>query len=81
MNRSIEFENRVIEVFKTNIDTSHAAFKTSKVLEGAFPGCYITFDLDDCDRVLRVEAPHAIDTNLIIALCHQLGVAIELLED
>jgi len=51
------------------------------MLEASFPGCKINFDLEDCDRILRIEAQNAIDINAIIALGLQLGVTIELLED
>lgn len=81
MSKSIELEDKVIEVFKTTLDTSQAAFQISRMLEASFPGCKINFDLEDCDRILRIEAQNAMDINAIIALGLQLGVTIELLED
>ncbi len=81
MNRSIEFEKSIIEVFQTNVNTKQAAFEISRKLETTFPGCHINFDLEDCDRILRIEAQDFIDTDEIITIGHQLGAAIELLED
>jgi hypothetical protein len=45
----------MIEVFKTNIEESAKAEKVLGMLQSHFPGYNITFDLEDCDRILRVE--------------------------
>jgi hypothetical protein len=45
----------MIEVFKTNIDESEKAERVQRLLLVHFPGHNITFDLEDCDRILRVE--------------------------
>jgi hypothetical protein len=45
----------MIEVFKTNVQYKEAADKIIKELLDAFPGSIINFDLDDCDKILRVE--------------------------
>ena len=45
----------MIEVFKTNVETSGDASKMVQMLLQHFPGSRINFDLQDCDRVLRVE--------------------------
>ena len=45
----------MIEVFKTNVhETSQAAELVALLLQH-FPGSKINFDLNDCDKVLRVE--------------------------
>lgn len=45
----------MVEVFKTTVDNHVQAFKLSEAIHRAFPGCRANFDLDDCDRILRVE--------------------------
>jgi len=45
----------MVEVFKTNIQRKRTAAKIKMELLLLFPGCRINFDLDDCDRILRVE--------------------------
>ena len=46
----------MIEVFKTNINSKKIADKIRSCLEEAFPEHDINFDLDDSDKILRVEA-------------------------
>jgi hypothetical protein len=41
-------------------------------LLGKFPGCRINFDLDDCDRILRVEAEQ-IEVSMVIESVCKLG--------
>lgn len=45
----------MVEVFKTNVNTEYYAEKITDILKRSFPGCKISFDLEDCDRVLRIE--------------------------
>ena len=45
----------MIEVFKTNVETSSDASNMVQMLLQHFPGSRINFDLQDCDRILRVE--------------------------
>ena len=45
----------MIEVFKTNVQEFEEAQKLVAVLRRHFPGSKINIDLDDCDKVLRVE--------------------------
>lgn len=46
---------KMVEVFKTNVTAAIEAAKLVALLQGYFPGSKISFDLEDCDRVLRVE--------------------------
>ncbi len=46
----------MVEVFKTNIDRKQTAAKVKMELLLLFPDCKINFDLDDCDRILRIES-------------------------
>lgn len=45
----------MVEVFKTNVQEFSEAQKLVALLRRHFPGTKINFDLDDCDKVLRVE--------------------------
>ena len=47
--------NMMVEVFKTNVDSSGPANRLTGLLQALFPGSRVNFDLEDCDRVLRVE--------------------------
>lgn len=45
----------IVEVFKTNVKSKAAAKHLIAGLQRLFPDSRINFDLDDCDRVLRIE--------------------------
>jgi hypothetical protein len=69
----------MVEVFKTNVEQpQHAAILVSALAE-RFPGFRINFDLQDCDRILRVEG-EAIIYSSIIDLVINNGYACELLQ-
>jgi hypothetical protein len=50
----------MIEVFKTNVLESSQATELVALLLQHFPGSKINFDLNDCDKVLRVEGENFI---------------------
>ncbi len=55
---SVDFQKSVymkIEVFKTNVDDQNEAAALAASLSNFFPHSRITFDLEDCDKVLRIE--------------------------
>jgi hypothetical protein len=45
----------MIEVFKTNVQGKGRSRVVIKKLLEQFPASKINFDLEDCDRVLRIE--------------------------
>jgi hypothetical protein len=45
----------MVEIFKTNVQEFSEAQKLVALLRRHFPDSKINFDLDDCDKVLRVE--------------------------
>jgi hypothetical protein len=45
----------MIEVFKTNVSENCQAAKLKALLSEYFPDTRINFDLEDCDKVLRME--------------------------
>ena len=46
---------KMIEVFKTNVMQEEDASQLVQTLLQHFPEHRINFDLDDCDKILRVE--------------------------
>jgi hypothetical protein len=72
----------MIEVFKTNVQKAKQAKVVTAVLIEQFPGFKVNFDLDDCDKILRVESSNgAINYSFITGLVKRLGYEIETLPD
>lgn len=46
---------QMIEVFKTNVSNSQQADEIIGLLRNLLPCSCINFDLEDCDRVLRID--------------------------
>ncbi len=70
-----------IEIFKTNVNDPESALAIIKRLESTFPFYLFNFDLEDCDRILRVESKTGqVNTNDLIALVKEEKVNIEILE-
>lgn len=44
----------MVEVFKTNITDLKTAKALIRQLQRQLPGAKLSFDLEDCDRILRV---------------------------
>lgn len=68
-----------VEVFKTNVQNSRQAQPILTHLQARFPDYEINFDLEDCDRILRV-AGEGVDTAIIMALMSAFGHRCEVLE-
>ena len=47
----------IVKVFKTDVQDRQVARHIVLFLQLAFSHCRINFDLDDCDRILRIESP------------------------
>ncbi|QHT69960.1 hypothetical protein GXP67_26590 [Rhodocytophaga rosea] len=47
--------DKVVEVFKTNVNQEWQVQFIIAALEKLLPEARITFDLDDCDKILRIE--------------------------
>jgi hypothetical protein len=62
---------QTVEIFKTNIFQEEDANQVILQLNKIFPNHKINFDLDDCDKILRVEGiniePQPIINQLSIA--------------
>jgi hypothetical protein len=48
----------MIEIFKTNVQYPIIAKEISAALYQQLVHPKVSFDLDDCDRVLRIESEH-----------------------
>ena len=72
----------MVEVFKTSVVCQQQAALLLHRSHTAFPACRANFDLQDCDRILRVENPvGSIDAAAITALLQENGFWAEPLPD
>lgn len=71
----------MIEVFKTNVNSTQQAAACIELIRHTYKFCRVNFDLDDCDKILRVQSCFIIRPESIIALIKQLGVQAEVLPD
>jgi hypothetical protein len=55
----------MIYIFKTNVQEKTTANDLLSLLAKRFPGADINIDLDDCDKVLRIETNSATVTDVI----------------
>lgn len=69
-----------VEVFKTNVQTRQQAQVLLGRLCLSFPDHVINFDLEDCDRILRVEG-EGVDAERLILLMASYGLECSVLED
>ena len=58
----------MVEVFKTNIHKISQAKKIMALLLHHFPESKINFDLDDCDRVLKIAGKNFIPEKVMAVL-------------
>lgn len=68
--------NYMVEVFKTNVQETHDAKRIARLLLSHFPESDVHFDLEDCDKVLRIEG-RRIETKKVIKLIRTNGFACE----
>ncbi len=69
----------MVEVFRTNITHEDAAEQVAAGLRALYPMAIISFDLEDCDNILRIagEGFHAAG---IAAHVHGIGYLCEALD-
>jgi hypothetical protein len=68
----------MIEVFKTNVEQSEHSEMLIDQIINQIPNSQINFDLEDCDKILRIEA-ESVSSQLIIGILHQNGYHAEVL--
>jgi hypothetical protein len=72
----------MIEVFKTNVANKDQAAGLLEALHRAFPAYRANFDLQDCDRVLRVvTAGEPVHTVTLLRFLQSRGIQAEPLPD
>jgi hypothetical protein len=71
-------ESKMVEVIKTNVEMTEYSEMFIDQLIGHIPNGEINFDLEDCDRILRIEA-ESVSNQLIIEILHQNGYRAEVL--
>lgn len=69
----------MVLVFKTDVEDHRSALELIKILDQEFPGTCINFDLDDCDRILRVVS-EADKTDAVQKLLRELSYNCEPLD-
>lgn len=72
-------DSLVVEVFKTNVRSKRMANIIVADLARVCPGAKINFDLDDCDKILRIECNQLIPTD-VIDIINRRGLKCEVLE-
>ena len=54
----------MVEVFKTNVEEDSQAEALIALLIQQLPDCEINFDLDDCDKILRIAGDYVKITHI-----------------
>ena len=70
----------MIEVFKTNVQDIQQSLKLLSKLRQCFSDLRVNFDLEDCDKILRVEGKN-VPINKITKTLLLEGYLCEVLED
>ena len=72
----------MVEVFKTNVIHPHQANMLIDQIRKKFAGYMVNFDLEDCDKILRVKSTgRIIESSGLIDLFKDLGFLAEILPD
>jgi hypothetical protein len=72
--------NTQVEIFKTDVMQECEAATLISLLLQHLPHCRINFDLEDCDRILRIEsAQQEINLPQVIHIMNRQGYACTLL--
>lgn len=69
----------MIEVFKSNIIKKKQANEFKKKCLNKYPNYQITFDLEDCDKIVRVEAI-SLNVKDIMDIAHNANILLQILE-
>lgn len=72
---------KIVEIFRTNIQSNRDVDKVIRSLLTIYPTCKINFDLEDEENILRVEAiGFGIETDRIVNYMIELGYHCEKIE-
>ncbi len=71
-----------VEIFKTDVSSKLIGEIIISKLNKSFPDYIMNFDLDDCDKILRVESTNeSIDIHKILGLLEANKINIELITE
>lgn len=70
----------MVEVFKTNVVNEEEATELLKSLQSLLPLASINFDLQDCDKILRIQIPAEKVQELVKTHLEEKNVHCEVLE-
>ncbi|MEL7835137.1 hypothetical protein [Fodinibius sp. Rm-B-1B1-1] len=69
-----------VAVYKTDVHQPSTARKIADIIQKQLVVCDVSFDLEDCDKVLRIEHnTREIDENAIQTILQKFGYQIEVL--
>lgn len=71
----------MIEVFKTNVENVFQANTIKDQIQKTFTDYTASFDLEDCDRILRVKGSGFVHAASVIELLKDFGFNAEVLPD
>ena len=72
----------MVEVFKTNVQHRELAEQLASILRGQFDFSRINFDLEDCDRIMRiVSTSPVVQVDILIDILKGFGYHAEVLLD
>jgi hypothetical protein len=72
----------MVEVFRTTVTDRDLAAELIRKIENTFDSYSAHFDLDDCDKILRISTPSGkVEAPLLISLLKNAGVQAEVLPD
>lgn len=73
-------QQKIVEVFRTNVQDERDAGMIINRLQQKFPGSRVNFDLQDCDKVLRIVSyPDQLDFDQVVEEVNISGFSIEAL--
>ena len=72
----------MVEVFKTNVQHPDHARVLIEEIHAAFRNYSANFDLEDCDKILRIESSKSfVEASPLLALLNRFGFEGEVLSD
>ncbi|WP_194766485.1 hypothetical protein [Tamlana sp. I1] len=80
VNPQINTTSTAVEIFKTNVTHNQLANKIVADLKQLYPEYRINFDLEDCDKVLRIVSDNSIHISRIIDYGNSNNIQIELID-
>ena len=71
----------MIEVFRTDVQEAEHALILVTEITRQFSHYEVNFDLEDCDRILRVKSIGVVDASALVELVRGFGYSAEVLPD